>query len=1097
MIDISYVLPDGEVKKSVILKDGLTLNQSAEILFPDEGGKFPAPVIAVVGSKPAVRELGDWDFPLSDACVQFRQLALGGGGGSNPLQMVMQIAVIALAVTASMWVGGTGLFAAEGILSGMGLGLGSFAGGLAGAGVMLLGSMLTGALFPQKMPQGQLGASSAAQASPTYSINASGNQARLYQTEPEGFGRMKIVPDFVANTWTQYIGNDQIGYFVYGIGRGRYEVESLQFGETVFWRNGALVEGTGYEIQDIEFVEPGEAVTIFPDNVITSDEVSGQELFGPNDEEFDGPIGPYATNPPGTKTNKLLFDFVLQQGIGQYNDEGELQNYTVSWRIEYQAIDDFGNALSEWAVLSEISYSDPQGVGTLTPQRITNVYDVAEGRYQCRVVRTSDTAGDGKTLDNLVWGAMRAMLPGTYAYPISCIAFSIKASNALTQSASTQFSAIVLRKLPLYDRNTQTWGEEKPTRSWAAAISHVCKCEWGGRLDDSNIDLDALWRIDEKLQEKGWNYDAYIDGAYLVWTLISEMCQSQCVIPRLLGPVLSFVIDEADRPPTFSLTPRNIVRNSFAVNYITWSDETPDDVTVDYLDADYGFQQRDVTAVLPESESREPSSLSILGITNRKHAHNVAIRYAAHNRWQRVVVECQTECLGRVLNRGDIGIVAHPRFKNTASGVIVSWDEGRLELTLKKDMSRMLPEGEYDKDTVYIGLTRQDGSVWGPCKLASIKKDIVSLDSADYATLLLQGQENPFEWITPGIDRMPTTWTIYTAKAYQRRMVVESVSSQDALRYTLKLSNDDSRIYQYDSLPVPPWQGRGQLPTVDTLGVPENFRGVIQNQQTVILVWAGTPGASWYDVEISTTGNTWTKLGRTNISQMTVTVAPGIVYARVRASRDNMESGWAIWSGNTTVERPKAPSLELDEGYFGGNALVIWDTVENAIQYAVTLKKDEQSVYAARTENTSFTVTPDMQRGGPFRNMKCIVRAVGEAGTSEDAAINLFDPAPNAPATANVIAGETSITLESVSPDDAIDKTGYVLLRGDASDFGINQVIEMRKIDALPYTWEGLTAGTYYFRVAIKDAFFDISGDLMELNWSPALEITIGDEDGE
>lgn len=202
---------------------------------------------------------------------------------------------------------------------------------------------------------------------------------------------------------------------------------------------------------------------------------------------------------------------------------------------------------------------------------------------------------------------MRAILPGTYAYPVSCIAFSVRANNALTQNASTRFSVIATRKLPLYDRATKTWSDETPTRSWAAAVAHVCKCEWGGRVSDANIDLDALWAIDEKLQARGWQYDSYIDGAYLVWPLLVEMCQSQCVIPRFVGPVLSFVMDAADRPPVFALTPRNIVRNSFFVTYATWSDETPDDVTVEYLDADYGYQQRDVTGHL--AGIREPGAV--------------------------------------------------------------------------------------------------------------------------------------------------------------------------------------------------------------------------------------------------------------------------------------------------------------------------------------------------------------------------------------------------------------------------------------------------------------------------------------------------------
>ena len=104
MISVEYVSPDGVVKDAFEMADGMTLDQAARTICPDTEGKFPVPTIAIVGSKPAVRELGDWNFPLSDgARIQFRQLAMGGGGGggSNPLQLVMQIAIVALAVAAS------------------------------------------------------------------------------------------------------------------------------------------------------------------------------------------------------------------------------------------------------------------------------------------------------------------------------------------------------------------------------------------------------------------------------------------------------------------------------------------------------------------------------------------------------------------------------------------------------------------------------------------------------------------------------------------------------------------------------------------------------------------------------------------------------------------------------------------------------------------------------------------------------------------------------------------------------------------------------------------------------------------------------------
>lgn len=1088
MIKVQYISPDGQLIETFEMADGLTLNQAACTICPDTEGKFPAPVIALVGDKPAVRELGDWDFELYGASVQFRTLAMGGGGGgggSNPLQTVMTLAVIALAVTAGMWTGGTGLFAANGIFAGMGLGLGSFVGGLVSAGIMILGTMLMGALFKQSLPSGQMGSYDAAQASPTYSINSSGNQARLYQQEPEGFGRMKIVPDFVSNTWTQYVGNDQIGYFVYSLGRGLYEVESLQFGETVFWRDGALVEGTGYDIQDIQFVLPGEAVTIFPDNVVTSVEVAGQELFAPNSAEYTGVVGPYTTNPAGTVTNKLLFDFVFQSGLGYYDNNGSLRSYSVTWLIEYQRVDDFGNAQSEWATLEEITQSG----ATLTPQRITKTYDVPEGRYMCRVRRTSNTRGDGRTMDKLVWQAMRGMLPGTLTYPQSCVAFSIKANNTLTQNASRQFSVILTRKLPLFDRKTKTWSDPTPTRSWAAAVSHVCKSEWGGRIRDDNFDLDTLWAIDERLQAKGWHYDSYIDGPYLVWTLLCEMCQSQCVLPRFVGPYLSFVEDAPNRPPTFALTPRNIMRGTFAVNYVTWSDDTPDDVTLDYLDNAYGFQQRDVTATLPDSESREPASLAVLGITDRDHAHKVALRYACHNRYQRVIVECQVEGMGRIINLGDVCTVAHPRFKNTAAGAVEGWNEAALQIILTKDMTRLVPDGA-DESELYLALTQQDGGIWGPCKLAGLNGQTATLDAGDYGTLLIQGQSNPFEWLTTGIDRQPSTWTLYTSRTYQRLMMVQSVTSQDDLHYALKLGNYDPRMYRED-IPTPPWQGRQQLPTEETMEAPRNFRGIFEDAATVLLVWENVAGADWYEVETSADNRTWTQQGRANISQLRAIVQPGRVYARVRGSSDTLQSPWAEWNGDSTIPVPGTPAPQLVGEYKGGQASIEWPAVPFAEAYTVALRVQDTTVYSARQEGTDFELTPEIQQGGPYRELEITVSASSQTGTSLEGSLALSDPAPAGVTQANVTIGTDSVTLQSVSPDDSHEKTGYVLIKGDMPDFTAAQVQELRQSRTLPYTWAGLEDGEHYFRVAVKDEFFETTRNFLGLNWSPVLTVTI------
>jgi hypothetical protein len=710
----------------------------------------------------------EWDMPLpAETIVTFVEVPRGGGGGSsNPLQILFMVVISILAIVASVFTAGAtlALLGATGSL---------IAAGMAGMAVMMLGTLLMGVLFPQnRLPQGQLDAINAKSASPTYNINASGNQARLWGVMPELFGKMRVYPDFGAKTWLQYIANEQYGYFVYAVTQGTCKYHSLQFDNTVFWRDGAFVEVSGYYIDEdsiaVEFVEPGGQVTLFPDNVVTSDEVSGQYLYAPNHEEYAGSVGPFIINPAGTETNRILIDIVFQTGLGRYNDQADLKTTEVSLLFEIQKVDDSGVAISDWATAHSHTYKD----ATLTPQRFTIPVNVPLGRYQIRAQRTNDSKNDARTMDRCIWQSARAMLPGATLYELSVIAIRVRATNVLSQAASTKFSCTCTRELPLYNRHTKAWSTKTPTRSWAAAVSAVCKQTWGGGLQDHEFDLDALWEIDERLQDKGWNYDAYIDGAYQIWQLIGEMCQSQCIIRRMMGTMLSFVEDEEDRAVKYVFSPRNIMRGTFKITWHTWSEQNPDDVSIEYLDAALGYSNQDVTATLPDSESRKPATLSILGITDRDHAYAVGMAYASRNRWRRVEVEFQTENLGRLASVGDVVQVVHPRFKTAISGRVESWDESTLSLTAIKDTAQEWISG-------FLGLVQPNGQLWGPCKVQGIEEDPdtgtarISLDSTDYAVVMVQGGGNPFEWMRNGSDGgMPTIWALQEAYDFQGRMLV-------------------------------------------------------------------------------------------------------------------------------------------------------------------------------------------------------------------------------------------------------------------------------------------------------------------------------------
>ena len=64
-------------------------------------------------------------------------------------------------------------------------------------------------------------------------------------------------------------------------------------------------------------------------------------------------------------------------------------------------------------------------------------------------------------------------------------------------------------------------------------------------------------------------------------------------------------------------------------------------------------------------------------------------------------------------------------------------------------------------------------------------------------------------------------------------------------------------------------------------------------------------------------------------------------------------------------------------------------------------------------------------------------------------------------------------------------------MRGLTADFGASGIAESRVVGTLPYAWDGLAPATqYYFRIAAKDAFFDVAGDFESLMYSDVITIT-------
>jgi len=189
---------------------------SAGMTLRDAAQEDDRPVIVSRNGDWVLRE--HWDEEIRDGdviCVV--HLPLGGGGGSNPIRMLLLIAVATFAPYAA---------------TALGFADGTIAYSLATAGIGLLGTALVNMLIPPPKPPSYDSAASLASPSPTYSLQAQGNSARIGMPIPVQYGRLSCYPDFAAQPYLEYIGGDQYLYQLLCVGAGHYEIEGIYIDDT-------------------------------------------------------------------------------------------------------------------------------------------------------------------------------------------------------------------------------------------------------------------------------------------------------------------------------------------------------------------------------------------------------------------------------------------------------------------------------------------------------------------------------------------------------------------------------------------------------------------------------------------------------------------------------------------------------------------------------------------------------------------------------------------------------------------------------------------------------------------------------------------------
>lgn len=807
----------------------------------------------------------------------------GGNGGSNPMRTLLQVALM----VASVYVGGI-----------VGATYGATAGSLASAGIMIAGNLLLNAVLPP--PTANL-SSGREQASPTYGINAQGNRARLLEAKPVLYGRFRVYPDFAAEPYTELDGNQQYLYQLFAISQGEIEIEQRLIEDTPMDNFGEV----RYEV-----IRPGGKVTLFPDNVVTSNAVQGLELKGAN-EAGGGIVGPFVANPADSLANRIAIDIAFPAGLYRADDKGGLDPFTVTWEVSAQAINSAGEPVGEWFMLGSESFR----ASTATPQARTYRYDVPEGRYQVRAVRTNNKQTDTRYGNVLQWAGMRAYLPSQQSYGnLTMLAVVMRATNNLNQSTARRVNVIATRKLKTWNP-VDGWSQSTvATRSPAWAIADACtNKEYGRGLVDSRINLFELYRLAQVWESRGDEFNGVFDTTTTFWDALTKIARVGRAKPMYYAGVIDIVRNEPRTVPQAMFTPMNIVAESFSVDYKFMRSDSPDHVVVSFTNSET-WQPEDVSCVLPGGTQERPYTVELFGCTDRDQAWREGMSMAAANRDQRRFPNLSAELDGLLPKYLDLVAITHDVPKWGLDGFVRGHNPATRVLTTSEPLEWWIGENHY------LSLRMLDGTVRGPF--------LVTQGGDEFSAVLASALPVDVE-IASGDTEEPTYYQFGPGEKRALNALALSATPDENGRVALTFVNYAESVHTAElggAVPPPPppslLPSKPGAPVVNEVTV---FATSVAGVQQVSCTPAR--GATAYEFQASNDqGTTWVPLGTVAEPSIKAQLSPGVWWVRARGI-GTLPGPWKTWQGQVTATMlppPRLTSLTTTSQVMGIDLHWIW-----------------------------------------------------------------------------------------------------------------------------------------------------------------------------
>ena len=832
-----------------------TILDVAAKFYGDGNVDFVVPTICIVGDKPLLRKEWESYVPEDSEVVSF--VAVTG----NPIVYIIIAVVVSIAVSLLMVV------------------------------------------TPPKM-------GSIPEPDPVFTLRGQTNKIKLGDPIEDHYGRVRIFPSYAAISYNKYIDNEQYLYSLFCLGQGEFEIENV------------FVEDTNIDnFDDTEYVVygPGETVDLFRDNVETSNEVAGIELFGPNEPEYDSWVGPFAAGGPQSSSDIIEVDVVIPQGLNYSNDEGGLDNRTISASFQYRQIDQNGDPVGSWLVLSEFSKT----LRTVTPQRYTLTKVVPSGRYEVRARRTNNKDTNFRANNTVKWESLRAFLPNVGNYgDVTLLAIRARASNNFNDSSRSQINLFATRKLPIW--NGAQWSNPVATRSAVWAMANIFRSIYGGNVtEDKFFDLDDFLLKDQQLNAEGRTFDWTFDTRGTVWEDAAMVCRAVRGRPLLRGSIITIALERSKTIPTAVFGPNNIVSGSLEWDIKIYNQNEYDGIEAEYVDP-ITWKSEVLVCALPDSGADYLEPMKFPGITNRDIAYREGMYEESKRRYNRENVTFSTGLEGHIPTWGDLILVQHDLPKWGQGGRLLAFQG----LVLQLDSEVTFTTGEVHQ----VVLKDKTGAASGPHIVTEVVGDPykVELQSSIDLSVFDFSSTHELPIFAFGVQNLEG-----------KLLTVVDVSTNGEEEISITGVNYDSRVFYYDTQsPAPPLPGPSvidswSLPKINGLGY-----SLSNDASRVTILWNAIRSARLFIVQWSDNLTTYIDSVEVTENTLTLDVPYTPMYIRVAAVTDLGQGPWSgvtLSQSDTEAAVPVLPSnVNVVSGY--GSLQVYWDTQAGADFYEISAK---------------------------------------------------------------------------------------------------------------------------------------------------------------